>query len=219
MRPNRKEFIVGSPPPPCPERPCYPTCTEMCEEVLMWADQDYVGRTSNIQLENGNPDKSTLSDRGHVDFLDSMNIYMGRTLPYPDSDKSVSSWKHIERLRLSDKMTRFIYSYYVEGRRIRDIAINEGITSQAVDVRRNQAKISIRNKLEHEDVWRAFSDKIDFSSIEQYDSMILFFKYHLPRRVISNILGINSSRKMKDISIDVNNLLEMHSELKEGNNS
>lgn len=171
----------------------------------MWADQDFVGSNSNLILENGRPG-STIHSMGG-DYLDT--VAFNRGYPGVDNDMGTDweSWETIRRLRLSEKMTRMIYSYYVEGRRLRDIAIDEGVTSQAIDVRHNQAKMSVAKRLELESVWDKYAINLKYDSIEKYDCMVLFFKYHLPRRLIAKVVGINSSSKITALSNEINDLI------------
>lgn len=212
MRPKRKEYIVAEPPLPCPERPCYPTCTEICEEVLLWIDQDHKGPNSNLVLENGSEGKG-LHDTMGGDYLDTIALNRRDDVIEYDPHSGFEAWEEVKRLRLSEKMTRVIYSYYVEGRRLRDIAINEGITSQAVDVRHNQARKSIAWRLGIERSWDKYLNSIEkdvpgpFGSIRDYESLAIFFRYHLPRKIVAKILGMTSGREVVNISTRVNAIL------------
>jgi len=149
MVPNRKETIVANNPGPCPECHKYKTCKKLCEKVEMWVDQDTVGRSSTILLENRLRTGSEERLDDYVDYCAAHNT----DIIVPDTTLSIDSWNDVASMRLSDKIVRLIYSYYVLGKRIRDIAIDEDTSSQTIDQRHIQAKKSIAKYLEKRDRW------------------------------------------------------------------
>ncbi len=192
--PKRKEYIVNDKPGPCPSCPDHDTCTELCEKVELWASQDYVGKNSSMLLQNGSDVKGYYDD-----FLD---IVKHTKEPYPEKDSDVSqlAWNVIVEMRLSTKVTRFIYSYYMLGKRIRDIAIDEGATSQAIDQRHLQAKRSIKNRIESEEWWLSVRDGLKYNSVRDYDICRLFYTGRYPRKIIAKIIGIHVSTVIKLIN-------------------
>jgi hypothetical protein len=149
----------------------------------MWADQDTVGRNSNIQLENGN-------NTGYgttLDFLDLISA--GHDNVEMDSSGSQEAWDIISGMRLSEKVSRFIYSYYMLGKRIRDIAIEEKTTSQAVDQRHIQARKTVSIRLSARERWNNSRDNLNFKDIFEYDVCELYFGMCYPKKVVAKIMG------------------------------
>jgi hypothetical protein len=168
----------------------------------MWADQDYVGRNSNLVLENGNKLDGSYGDH----FLDLVNST--RPPGYNDRDSSVSqsAWDVVSSMRLSEKVSRFIYSYYMLGKRIRDIAIDEGSTSQAIDQRRLQAHRSVAGHLKRRDAWYNSRELIEYKSVSHYDMAYLFFREGYPRRSIAGLAKRHASTVIKIISSQKRNV-------------
>jgi len=123
-----------------------------------------------------------------------------------DSSASQNAWEKIRWMRLSDKVTRFIYSYYMLGKRIRDIAIEENASSQAIDKRHVQAKSSIKNRLKRVSKWEASRESMQFRSINHYDMAALFFGYFYPRRIVSRIVGAHISTVMAEVDSKISTL-------------
>lgn len=189
MIPNRKETIVANNPGPCPECPKYSSCQEMCERVESWVNQDSVGRNSKMLLENRNRTGSEERLDDYVDYMDFMNKDVIR----PDSTLSADSWNNVCSLRLSDKIIRMIYSYYMLGKRIRDIAIDEKTSSQAIDQRHNQAKISLAKRLKQRDHWLEIRGKLKYKSVRDYDICYLSFGAGYPRKTIAKLMRLHVS--------------------------
>ena len=189
----RKEDIVKNKPDceGCKDRS---TCVTPCDAVERWIDQDRVGRNSNLVLENGSK-SSSLGD----EFLDLVNVTRNN-IDTRDSQVSNDAWELIKSIRLSEKVTRLIYSYYMLGRRVRDIAISEGISSQAVDQRHFQAKRTIAKRLKRKSKWVLQRHMLEYKGIQQYDMSVLFNDMCLPRKVVSNVLGVNVSSVVKYIA-------------------
>jgi hypothetical protein len=167
----------------------------MCDKVNLWVSQDSVGRSSIVVLENGTRDGMTLFDRGQ-DMAD----FMGSGSTFIELDPSHDAWVKIKNMRLSEKILRFIHSYYVMGKRIRDIAIEEKSTSQAIDRRHHHAKMCIKDRTKKMDRWPAVMKVMEFSSIKEYDMAILFYHYCYPRRIVAKTLNLNASTVLKYIS-------------------
>lgn len=193
---NRKETIVANDPGPCPSCPDYQTCTEMCEKVEMWSNQDTVGRNGSMLLQN------------HIRYdgsegLDTFVDYCKYTHPdvlVPDSTLSIEAWNDVCSMKLSDKIVRMIYSYYMLGKRIRDIAIDEGASSQAIDQRHIQAKKSIAKRLRQREHWLSVRDKLEYRSTRDYDVSYLFFSAGYPRKIIAKIMRLHVTTIIKIIS-------------------
>jgi hypothetical protein len=194
-KPNRKEFIVADEPESCEKCPKFKSCTKMCDRVNSWVSQDSVGRSSIVILENGTRDGMTLFDRG-ADMAD----WMGSGSTHIELTPSHDAWLKIKNMRLSEKIIRFIHSYYVMGKRIRDIAIEEKSTSQAIDRRHHHAKMCIKDRTKKMDRWPSILDVMRFASIQEYDMAILFYNYCYPRRIIARALSLNTSSVLKYIS-------------------
>jgi transposase-like protein len=103
-------------------------------------------------------------------------------------------------MRLSEKVLRFIYSYYMLGKRIRDIAIDERATSQAIDQRRLQANRSVAGHIERRESWCDKRRRLDCQSIAHYDIAYLFFREGYPRRSIAKVVGMHTSTIIKIIA-------------------
>lgn len=206
MKPNRKEYIVKDQPNPCPECPQYKTCRKLCDRAERWVNQDTVGANSNVLLENAGSGKALYEMGG--DFLDFATMTNSPSKGNMDSTTSQEAWEKVRWMRLSDKVTRFIYSYYMLGKRIRDIAIEENASSQAIDKRHVQAKTSIRNRLKRAESWKASRESMKFRSINHYDMSALFFGLFYPRRIVSRIVGAHISTVMAEVDSKINNLKE-----------
>jgi hypothetical protein len=194
--PNRKEGIVSNNPGSCPECDKFRVCTEMCEEVQLWSDQDYVGRNSNLVLENGNKSDFSYGDN----FLDLVNSTRQPGYHERDSSGSQDAWSVIASMRLSERVVRFIYSYYMLGKRIRDIAIDEGATSQAIDQRRLQSLRSVKSHLDRRGLWVDRRDTFKYKSISNYDISYMFFREGYPKKSIARLTGLHVSTVIKIIS-------------------
>ena len=196
MIPNRKETIVANDPGPCPDCPRYKTCKKMCEKVEMWVNQDTVGRNSNILLENR---VRTGSEERLDDYVDYCAFH-NSDIVKPDSTLSIDTWNDVCTMRLSDKIIRMIYSYYMLGKRIRDIAIDEKTSSQTIDQRHIQAKKSIAKHLEQRNNWDIIKGVLKFKSIRDYDVCYLFFCAGYPRKIIAKIMRLHVSTVIKIIT-------------------
>lgn len=195
---TRKENIVKNKPADCTECPSYTVCRNLCHDAELWISQDVVGSNSNVLLENGGHGGTSLSDMGG-DFIDFISADSDVSIGDKDSETSQSAWGRVKEMRLTEKVTRFIYSYYMVGRRIRDIAINEGATSQAIDKRHQQAKASIKNRMDRAEAWVNMRDNIEYDSLRHYDMAAMFFGNFYPRRVISRVIGVHISTVIKYI--------------------
>ena len=197
-RPNRKEYIVAEKPGDCTECPKRPTCRKMCEKVSRWVNQDFVGRNSNIVLEMGRESRPSLSDIGR-EYLDLANLVQDHFVTPNDNDGDLAeaSWEKVKNMRLTEKITRFIFSHYVLGKKIRDIAIEEDASSQTVDGRHKQAKVSIASRLKMEQIWDEVVSHKEFKDIRSFDISFLFYKFHYPGRVIASVLKIHPSTVFK----------------------
>lgn len=195
MKPNRKEAIVASNPGPCPSCPDYGTCEALCEKVEMWTDQDTVGRSSRVLLENRHRQGSEQRLDDYVDYCAVNN----RDVVIPDSTLSIEAWNDICSMRLSDKIVRLIYSYYMLGKRIRDIAIDEKTSSQTVDQRHIQARKSVAKRLKQREFWGSVRDKLAYKSVRDYDVCYLFFGAGYPRKIIAKIMRLHVSTVIKII--------------------
>jgi len=195
MNPNRKEGIVSDKPSPCTECPDYKFCTDLCDKMELWADQDTVGRSSTILLENRDRVGSEARLDDYVDYC----AFHNKNIFTPDSTLSIDSWNDICSMRLSDKIVRMIYSYYMLGKRIRDIAIDEKASSQAIDQRHIQAKKSIAKKLEQRLFWQKVRGTIEYQSVRDYDVCSLFFGAGYPRKIIAKVMGLHVSTVIKII--------------------
>ena len=204
--PNRKENIVKNKPMPCPECPKYAVCTAPCQEVELWITQDEVGRNSNLLLENGACGSYGVT-YPNWEFLDMIDQTHDGA-PEKDMELKDESWKKIQGMRLSAKVTRFIFSFYVMGKRIRDIAIDEGTSSQTIDRRHHQARVSIRNRMNKESDWINGRDHLEFKSIRNYDMAALFYMHHYPRRIIAKLVGVHSTTVIKYMSNQIKWLRE-----------
>jgi len=195
MNPNRKEIIVKDKPYPCPDCPTYKTCHNICERVEMWADQDTVGRSSQILLENRHRTGSETRLDDYVDYC----AFHNPGVVWPDTTLSMEAWADICSMRLSDKIVRMVYSYYMLGKRIRDIAIEEQTSSQTIDQRHVQAKKSIAKRLKQRLHWKNVRDNLEYKSVRDYDVCNLFFGKGYPRRVIAKIMKLHVSTVIKII--------------------
>ena len=194
MRPNRKEYIVKSKPTDCTQCHKRDKCTALCAEVEAWANQDVVGRNSNLLVENG-------SGYGtHSEFLDLVSMSNDQSENDRDSDVSQGAWSIICDMRLSEKVTRFIYSYYMLGKRIRDIAIDEGKTSQAIDQRHIQAKKTVRKCMVDAIRWKDRRDRLEYSDVMTYDVCKLYYDKGYPKRVIAKLINKHIMTVVKIIS-------------------
>ena len=197
MKPNRKETIVANDPGPCPDCPEYKTCKILCEKVELWVNQDTIGRSSTILLENRFRTESEERLDDYVDYC----LYHNKNIVKPDSTLSIDTWNDVCTMRLSDKIIRMIYSYYMLGKRIRDIAIDEKTSSQTIDQRHIQAKKSIAKHLEQRENWDIIKGMLDFKSIRDYDVCYLFFRAGYPRKIIAKIMRLHVSTIIKIITI------------------
>jgi len=195
MNPNRKEGIVSDKPSPCPECREYKTCIKLCDKMELWTDQDTVGRSSTILLENRERVGSEKRLDDYVDYC----AFHNRNVFKPDSTLSIDAWNDICSMRLSDKIVRMIYSYYMLGKRIRDIAIDEKASSQAIDQRHIQAKKSIAKKLEQRLYWKEVRGTLQYQSVRDYDVCSLFFGAGYPRKIIAKVMGLHVSTVIKII--------------------
>jgi len=195
MKPNRKETIVANNPGPCTTCPAFPTCTTMCEEVDLWVNQDTIGRSSRILLENRHRTGSEQRLDDYVDYC----AFHNEPPVTPDTSLSVDTWKDICTMRLSDKIVRLLYSYYMLGKRIRDIAIDEKTSSQTIDQRHIQAKKSIAKRLEQRNNWDIIKGMLDYKSVRDYDVCHLFFGLGYPRKIIAKLMGMHVSTVIKII--------------------
>lgn len=195
MNPNRKEGIVSDKPSPCTECSDYKFCTDLCDKMELWADQDTVGRSSTILLENRDRVGSEERLDDYVDYC----AFHNKNIFTPDSTLSMEAWNDVCSMRLSDKIVRMIYSYYMLGKRIRDIAIDEKASSQAIDQRHIQAKKSIAKKLEQRLFWQKVRGTIEYQSVRDYDVCSLFFGAGYPRKIIAKVMGLHVSTVIKII--------------------
>jgi len=202
MKPNRKEDIVAEKPAPCPECPKYKTCINLCEKMELWADQDTVGRSSTQLLENRDRKGSEQRLDDYVDYC----AFHNKDVVTPDSALSIESWDDICSMRLSDKVVRMVYSYYMLGKRIRDIAIDECTSSQAIDQRHIQAKKSIAKKIKQRDHWKKIRGSLEYRSIRDYDVCRLFFEAGYPKKIIAKVMGLHVSTVIKIILKKTNEL-------------
>ena len=195
MKPNRKEGIVSDKPAPCPECPDYKTCTGLCAKMERWTGQDTIGRSSTILLENKNRVGSEIRLDDYVDYC----AFHNTNIVTPDSTLSMEAWSDVCSMRLSDKVVRMVYSYYMLGKRLRDIAIDEKASSQAIDQRHIQAKKSIAKRLEQRSYWKKVRGTIQYKSVRDYDVCSLFFGAGYPRKIIAKIMGLHVSTVIKII--------------------
>ena len=199
MTPNRKEDIVRNIPGSCQNCEKYKTCTDPCEDVQLWCEQDYIGRNSKLLLENGG-NNSERYFFGADSFLDLVNSTQPPGYNERDSDESQKAWNDVSSMRLSGKVARFIYSYFMLGKRIRDIAIDEGATSQAIDQRRLQAERSVAGHIKRRSNWPVIRERLSYKSVSHYDISFLFFSEGYPRRSIAKLMGLHPSTVIKIIS-------------------
>jgi hypothetical protein len=195
MEPNRKEIIVANTPRPCPACSMFGTCIELCEEAALWVDQDTIGRSSRVLLENRH---RTGSEQRLDDYIDYV-AYHNPDVVTPDSTLSMKAWKDVCTMRLSDKIIRMIYSYYMLGKRIRDIAIDEKTSSQTIDQRHIQAKKSIAKRLKQRAHWKKIRGKLEYKSVRDYDVCYLFYGAGYPRKIIAKIMRLHVSTVIKII--------------------
>jgi hypothetical protein len=185
----------------------------------MWVDQDTVGRNSNILLQNGQTDNSKNPDfidmvrsgspvPGHGNISFRRSTYTMSDTADRDSGVSQDAWGEIYNMRLSEKVSRFIYSYYVLGKRIRDIAIEENTTSQAIDQRHIQAKKTIAIRLDSRKLWNEYRERLNFKGILEYDVCDLYFGRRYPKKVIAKLMNRHISAIVKIID---NKISELHS--------
>jgi hypothetical protein len=195
MDPRRKEIIVANAPRPCPACSMFGTCIELCEEAALWVDQDTIGRSSRVLLENRH---RTGSEQRLDDYIDYV-AYHNPDVITPDSTLSMEAWKDVCAMRLSDKIIRMIYSYYMLGKRIRDIAIDEKTSSQTIDQRHIQAKKSIAKRLKQRAHWNKIRGKLTYKSVRDYDVCYLFYGAGYPRKIIAKIMRLHVSTVIKII--------------------
>lgn len=203
MNPNRKETIVANNPGPCPECVMYGECMALCETAELWVNQDTVSGSNTMLLENR---LRTSSESGLDDYVDYCAIH-NQDVMMPDSDISMEAWNDICSMRLSDKIIRLIYSYYMLGKRIRDIAIDEKASSQAIDQRHIQAKKAIAKRLKQRAYWKRVRGLVEYKSVRDYDVSYLFFGAGYPRKIIAKIMGLHVSTVIKIISNKTNELV------------
>jgi hypothetical protein len=202
MQPNRKETIVANDPGPCPACSMYGECMILCEKAELWADQDTVGRSSRVLLENRH---RTGSEKRLDDYIDYVSFH-NQNVVIPDSTLSMEAWRDVCSMRLSDKIIRMIYSYYMLGKRIRDIAIDEKTSSQTIDQRHIQAKKSIAKRLQQRELWLKIRGMLEYKSIRDYDVCYLFFCAGYPRKIIAKIMRLHVSTVIKIIRKKYNEL-------------
>jgi hypothetical protein len=195
MEPNRKETIVANNPGPCLECSMHGTCIATCEKVELWIDQDSIGRSSRVLLENRHRTGSEQRLDDYIDYI----AYHNKDVVTPDSTLSMEAWNDICSMRLSDKIIRMIYSYYMLGKRIRDIAIDEKTSSQTIDQRHIQAKKSIAKRLKQRTHWKEIRGKLEYKSVRDYDVCHLFFGAGYPRKIIAKIMRLHVSTVIKII--------------------
>ena len=176
----------------------------MCEEIELWVNQDNMGRSSRMLLENRYRDDSTRLD----EFVDYVK-YHNPDIINPDSTTSTDAWLDVCSMRLSDKIVRMIYSYYMLGKRIRDIAIDEKTSSQTIDQRHIQAKKSIAKRLEQRNNWDIIKGMLEYKSVRDYDVCHLFFGMGYPRKIIAKIMRLHVSTVIK-IILRKNGELDRH---------
>jgi len=211
MKPNRKEYVVADKPVSCSECLKRATCKKLCDTAERWVSQDYVGASSNVVMQNGlgvgTPGIfGQAGDGQYNDWIDMMATLEGSSIVEGDIESDWDKWDEVQGMRLSEKITRFIFSYYVMGRRIRDIAIMEGSSSQAIDQRHIQAKKVIARKLKLAAGWIGMRDKVVYKSILDYDVSRLYFEKKYPRKAIASILRIHLSNVGKRIARQINQL-------------
>jgi DNA-directed RNA polymerase specialized sigma subunit len=158
-------------PRPCPECPKYRTCTELCERVERWVDQDRVGRSSREVLETKVPDMDVFSN----EFLDYMNIHH-RVEIEPDPEYSRRAWERLKSLNLSKLSMDFARLYYWEGKSLSRVAAILLISAQAADDRHNILKNEIRDKLERQEKWEEMKHLFQ-DSCKTYASMVICMYY------------------------------------------
>jgi hypothetical protein len=177
---------------------------ELCEKAELWVDQDSIGRSSRVLLENRH---RTGSEQRLDDYIDYV-AYHNKDIVTPDSTLSTNAWADVCSMRLSDKIVRMIYSYYMLGKRIRDIAIDEKTSSQTIDQRHIQAKKSIAKRLKQRKHWKEIRGVLNYKSVRDYDVCYLFFSAGYPRKIIAKIMRLHVSTVIKII-------LKKNSELRE----
>jgi hypothetical protein len=171
------------------------TCMELCEKAELWVDQDTIGRSSRVLLENR---YRTGSEQRLDDYIDYV-AYHNPDVVTPNRALSMEAWEDVCTMRLSDKIIRMIYSYYILGKRIRDIAIDEKTSSQTIDQRHIQAKKSIAKRLKQRAHWKKIRGKLKYKSVRDYDVCYLFYGAGYPRKIIAKIMRLHVSTVIKII--------------------
>jgi len=186
----RKEEIIKNPPSSCMECEKRPNCTTPCRMVDDWANQDHIGGNSKILLANS--DISTISSTPD-DFVDLCRFHR-KNFVEKDSNTSMEAWHKIMDMKLSHKVSRFIYSYYYHGRRIRDIAIEEGVSSQAIDRRHHQAKKTVRRNLDAEENWKTLCNELKLGKkrpIKEYDIVYMVIRKLFSKKQTAKLLRVH----------------------------
>lgn len=139
----------------CPDCPKYSTCTELCDEAEAYVNQDYASMgKGGVFVEHshchGNPRGGTPQQN---DWLDVINFRSG--LPeVPPMTVDMEVMDDILDNALTDFQRSSIIKYFVDGKKMSEIAEEEGITRQAVGQRILWAGKRLRKLIKYRKFWK-----------------------------------------------------------------
>jgi len=157
----RKEEIKR--PPDCPTCPKYKTCRTLCAPVARWvaAAETPVDRKLVSSSSVGRPSPGGSEEYfERRPFMDSamFNVAalgLNSTWSAASEEDRWAAWEELRSLRLTRNMETVAWLYYMEGMRVRDIAIQLGISSKAVDKRRKILREHVGSRMARRMAWSA----------------------------------------------------------------
>lgn len=201
----RSEDIVRfGKPDDCPKCPKYKTCSEMCELVERWVNQDYKGRGSKELLEvTRNIDIGLFPKPiDFVDYAHQRNKDLVSDLRDPVLAKR--AWDVVSSIRLSPRSMKFVGLYYREGKSLTTIAKILKISAQACHFQHLALKKEIVDRFSRIEIWKEverYFDELDESSTKSDVSVLLYFGGLYSIKDIEVIFGISRDTSSKAISM------------------
>jgi len=183
----RAETIARNPPTPCEERPCYKTCKGVCKEVEDWINQGTRGRNSKVLLAN----ETWSDDSTSVPFVDYEAQKHGVDMELmPDLDAE-AALELMTSLRMKPHHIDIIERRTFKCERVRDIAMDLGVSSQCVCHRYRSAKFDLVRRLQRRKMWEHV-DQFDMPPRHRRAAE-LYFRDLYRVRDISRIMGSRES--------------------------
>lgn len=200
----RSEDVVRfGKPEDCPKCPKYETCSEMCEVVERWVNQDYKGRGSKEILEAGNKIQGITFPKAvdFVDFAYQKNKDLVSELMDPDLAKD--AWALLKALRIGHKSMIFAKLYYREGKSLAKVAKELCLSSQACHFRHLTLKKEVANRLERMKIWEDIKEeygKPNENSTKTDISIMLFYGGLYSVMDIEKVFGLSYATAIRAVS-------------------